>query len=241
MLLEEELSINGNDKPALLCLHGGGTNSIIFNIQTVRIQRLLQPYFKFVFLDGPIEGEPGPGVIPVFESLEPYRRWYIKGENLKPVETVAVLQSAMEEQLRKDGRGFVGALGFSQGAKVVAGLLLEQQVRQRKEGNDGKGLAFGVMLNGTTPPLTSLMDFEKTDRISIPSLHVVGTSDPWREEGLELCEMHFDPSTATLMEFDVAHRLPVLEQDTAKVANEILRMYQEVEIGKQTDFPHLVA
>ena len=216
---------------------------MIFNIQTIRIQRVLDPYFEFVFLDGPLHGEPGPGVIPVFEGLEPYRRWHVKGSEGKPALTNALLQSFMEEQRRKDGRGFVGALGFSQGARTVAGLLLEQQLKQRKEGADwgGEGLSFGVMLNGTTPPLTAnLTDGEKMERISVPSLHVVGRDDPWREDGLELHGKHFDQETATLVEFAVGHRLPILEEDTAKITNEILRMYRESEGGKQTDLFALV-
>ena len=214
---------------------------MIFNIQTIRLQRALDPYFKFVFIDAPLKGEPGPGVIPVFEGLDPYRRWHVKGEDVKPTQTVTVLQRAMEEQRAKDGRGFVGALGFSQGAKAVAGLLLEQQVRERKEGKDGEGLVFGVMFNGTTPPLTAgLTDEERVERIVVPSLHVVGTDDPWREEGLELFGKHFDPKMASLMEFKVEHRLPILEEDTRKITEEIFRMWAEAGGAKQKSLADLV-
>jgi predicted esterase len=241
MFLEEELITNGNPskpKPAILCLHGGGTNSTIFDIQTVRLQRVLNPYFEFVFLDGPLYGEPGPGVVPVFEGLEPYRRWLVKGAEEKPAVTDTLLRDVIEEQKRKDGRGFVGVLGFSQGAKIAAGLLLEQQVRQGKDGVDGRreGFKFGVLFNGTTPPLTANLTYtEKGERVSIPSLHVVGRDDPWREEGLELYEKHFDQTTARLMEFAVGHRLPVLAEDTAKTTDEILRMYEEAEGSRQRD------
>lgn len=51
-------------KPAILCLHGGGTNVTIFKVQTIRIQRALSSHFEFVFLDAPFEAEPGPGVHP---------------------------------------------------------------------------------------------------------------------------------------------------------------------------------
>ena len=231
MYPEEEFvtsNISARPRPAILCLHGGGTNSEIFSIQAIRLQRVLDPYFEFVFLDGPIESDPGPGVGPVFEGLKTYRSWQVKG--VKPAATVGALQSAMEEQWRKDGRGFVGALGFSQGAKTVAGLLLEQQVRARKEGVEGKDLAFGVMFNGITPPLTAnLTDEEKLERIGVPSLHIIGTDDPWKDESLELVGKHFDPKTATVMEFQIGHRLPVLEQDTKRVTNEISRMYAEAQ------------
>lgn len=245
MYPEQEMITNGRgtpSKPAILCLHGGGTNSTIFAIQMIRIHRELNPHFDFVFLDGPLESEPGPGVIPVFEGLEPYLRWHVKGVDIKPPQTFALLQDFLDEQWRKDGRGFVGAIGFSQGAKMVAGLLLEQQVRQRKEGVDGRdGFLFGVMFNGTTPPLTAgLAEEEKVERIKVPSLHVLGRDDPWREAGLELFEKHFDTKTATLMEFAVGHRLPVLEEHTAKVTSEILNMYREITGGKQMDLSAFV-
>lgn len=241
MFPEEETISNGHSdgpKPAILCLHGGGTNSVIFNIQTIRIQRVLESHFKFVFLDGPLEGEPGPGVLPVFEGLEPFLRWYIKRAEDKPVVTDTLLQDFIEQQRMKDGRGFVGVLGFSQGAKVAAGLLLEQQLRQKKEGVEwlGQGFGFGVLLNGTCPPLTTnLTDEEKAERIRIPALHVVGRDDPWRENGLEMFEEHFHKETAVLMEFEVGHRLPILEEDTKKITNMILRMYWDSENRRQTD------
>ncbi|KAG0651401.1 Thioesterase FSL2 [Hyphodiscus hymeniophilus] len=238
MYPEEEYVTGDADsrpKPAILCLHGGGTNAMIFNIQTIRIQRVLGPYFEFVFVESPQEGAPGPDVIPVFEGMEPYRRWHF--DHVKSAQTIATLQDAMDEQKRKDGRGFVGALGFSQGAMAVSGLLLEQQARERKEGgDDGTGLAFAVLFNGTYPPLTAgLTDEEQEERIRVPSLHVIGTEDPYRENGMTLFEEYFDPKTASMIEFKVGHRLPVLENDTAKVANEILRMYAEAEGKRQTD------
>jgi len=229
-------NISSHPKPAILCLHGGGTNSEIFTIQMVRLHRALDPYFTFIYLDGPLESDAGPGVMPVFEGLGPFRRWYVRGpvgsDDLKPEVTARVLQDAMEAQRRKDGRGFVGAVGFSQGAKTVAGLLLEQQVREEKgESVKGEGLAFGVLFNSTSSPLvgSGLTDEERGQRISIPSLHVVGADDPWREEGLEMFGEHFDQKKARLMEFKVDHRLPVLEEDNLRVKGEILRMFRDAE------------
>lgn len=216
---------------------------MIFQIQMVRIQRILNPHFEFVFLDGPLEGEPGPGVLPVFEGLGPFLRWSAKGSDEKPAATDALLRGFMEERRRKDGRGFVGVLGFSQGAKAAAGLLLEQQSRQRKEGAEGRGegLAFGVMMNGTCPPLTTnLTEEEKAEKISIPALCVVGRDDPWKGEGLESFKKNFDQQTATLMEFAVGHRLPILEEDTKKITDKILKMYWDSEGGRQIDLSGVV-
>lgn len=145
----------------------------------------------------------------------------------KPEKTKALLEEFMEAQKKKDGRGFVGVLGFSQGARVASGLLLEQQLR-KKEGAKEPGLCFGVFLNGTTPPLTfGISDLQRTERIESPTLTVLGVHDPWKEEGRKLYSQHCDLDQAVLLEFDIGHRLPLLDIDTAKIAEEITRMYRE--------------
>jgi len=215
-------------KPAILCLHGGGTNATIFSVQTIRIRRVLDSQFEFVFLDAPFESGPGPGVHPVFEGCDPYFRWLSELRHVeKPDKTRDLLHDCFEKQRQKDGRGFVGVLGFSQGARVAAGLLLEQQLGKPEVGT-GEGLSFGILMNGTCPPLISgFSDLERKEKIHFPTLSVIGTQDPWREDGRRLYSEHCDKDHAVLLEFDIGHRLPILEQDTAKIVAEILRMYQE--------------
>jgi predicted esterase len=224
-------TVNGappSPKPAILCLHGGGTNAVIFSIQTIRIQRFLDSHFEFVFLDAPFETGPGPGVLPVFEGCDPYFRWISDLRQVeKPDKTRNLLLDCFEKQRKKDGRGFVGVLGFSQGARVAAGLLLEQQLRTPRVGT-GEGLRFGIFMNGTCPPLVSgFSDLERMERIVLSTLSIIGTQDPWREDGRRLYSEHCDKDQAVLLEFDIGHRVPLLEQDTAKIVAEILRMYRE--------------
>jgi predicted esterase len=222
-----------SSKPAILCLHGGGTNASIFKIQTIRIQRALSSHFEFVFLDAPFECGPGPGVVPVFEGCGPYFSWITtKGQAEKPERTRDLIERCLEAQREKDGRGFIGVLGFSQGARVAAGLLLEHQLRKKHDG-ESSGLDFGVFMNGTCPPLTSgLSDLERTEQIDFFTLSVLGIQDPWREDGRRLYSQHCNRDQAVLMEFDVGHRLPLLEEDTARIAEEMLRMFQESGGGK---------
>lgn len=78
------------------------------------------------------------------------------------------------------------------------------------------------------------------ERIKIPALNVTGKDDPWREEGLELFKKHFDEKTATLMEFGVGHRLPILEEDTKKITDKILKMHWDSEERRQMDLPSAV-
>ncbi|KAK2809720.1 hypothetical protein FQN50_003565 [Emmonsiellopsis sp. PD_5] len=209
--------------PAILCLHGSGTSSEIFQIQTIRLRRELSDRFSFVFVNAPFETEPGPGVLPVFADVGPYYTWVDprpsspppsslerrddeadkngKGgdgngaeqsaqrvarlskqrgrSQLMPPRTVEVIEEAVRRQVEKDGRGFVGVLGFSMGARLAAGLVLEQQQQQqavKKQGvsvQNGDGdndvdvpngerqettFKFSVSICGTFPPITRLHD-----------------------------------------------------------------------------------
>jgi predicted esterase len=131
----------------------------------------------------------------------------------------------------------VGVLGFSQGAKLAAGLLLEQQLR----GKGGEGFKFGVFMMGVTPPLSSnsLPVEQKKTLITVPSVHVVGLDDPWLSEGRKLYDEHFDWKTARKMEFQVGHRLPIVEAETKQVTDEILRLYRETRGRRLVDLSRL--
>lgn len=226
-LLNTTSGVPGQNKPAILCLHGSGTNSTIFNVQSIRIQRALASHFSFVFVDGPFEIGPGPGVVPFFEGCGPFFRWIsVTGQIEMPEESKKLLLKIEEQQRKKDGRGFVGVMGFSQGGRAAAGLLLEQQLKKGASEHDG--LRFGVMLNSIAPPLAyGVTEQGLAERINFPSLHVIGVDDPWKDSGRQLYSEHFNKEQSVMLEFNVGHRLPILEEDTMKIVTEILRMHQE--------------
>lgn len=118
-------------------------------------------------------------------------------------------------------------MGFSQGAKLAAGLLMEQQLRAK--GAEGEGLGaefkFGLLFNSTSPPYAN--ELPENELIAVPSIHVVGSSDPWRKSSTGLYEEYFDKKTANKIELDVDHRLPNLPEDTDKVVAGIRRLHQE--------------
>ncbi|RDL37035.1 uncharacterized protein BP5553_04468 [Venustampulla echinocandica] len=227
--------LNGpsSNLPIILCLHGSGTNATIFNVQTMRLQRALLKSFRFVFLDGPIDSSPGPGVLPMFEGCGPYLRWLRPDESVThmPPETRKLIVRAI---LAIEG-DVVGVLGFSQGSKLAAGLLWEQEFRRRNGDVGGRGIGdgfnfkFGVFTHGISPPMTEHLveDEQKDNIIELPSLHVVGADDEWAESGRTLFDRYFDKKTAKKLEFDIGHRLPTEEAETAKIAEEILRIYDE--------------
>jgi hypothetical protein len=61
--------------PRIACFHGGGSNGLVFASQCKRLQHLLAHEYEFVFFDAPFEREAGPGVLPYFKDLAPFRTW----------------------------------------------------------------------------------------------------------------------------------------------------------------------
>lgn len=158
--------------PRILCIHGGGVNAAIYKAQSRSLIRHLQHSFRLVWIDGPFYCDPHSDVIQVYGSYGPFRRWLrwlpehpeIDAESCID-EIWYSIKTAMENDDREGGQGeWVGLMGFSQGAKLSASLLLEQQAREEKAIRDGKkewdtgptgipGLnwRFGVLLAGRAP------------------------------------------------------------------------------------------
>ena len=224
--------------PRILCLHGGGTSRMIFHFQARKLIRALRPHFRLVFVDAPFECAPGPGVLPVFEGAGPFYEWLATDK-----EGEARVQSLLQSKLHEDdGAPVVGLMGFSQGTRIGSGLLHEQE----QTGAVAPSLCFGVFLNGNYPPLRqpsnpstlfpSTIEFTQDEparewkdqhkgAIHLPSVHVHGRHDHLlpRSQVLAQC---FDPTTATIFEFDNGHFLPTRDDDTQKIADEIVRIYE---------------
>ncbi|KUI64942.1 Esterase LovG [Cytospora mali] len=66
-------------KPVLLLLHGAGSSAAIFRIQTHFLAKALSPYFDLVYVDAPLRSAPGPGILPYFQGMEAYYRWFGAG------------------------------------------------------------------------------------------------------------------------------------------------------------------
>ncbi|KAF7719428.1 FSH1 domain-containing protein [Penicillium ucsense] len=129
-------------KPAILCFHGHGSNGEIFKTQSQKIVRLLSPRFQFLFLDSPITtSQAGVGVQPHYAHIKPFRRWH-QDEN-----TIGLFDATMEDVQRERkvvrdhlrlviererrqgaGAGVVGVMGFSQGTRVATALCLDPEL-----------------------------------------------------------------------------------------------------------------
>jgi hypothetical protein len=160
--------------PRIACFHGGGSSAAIFATQCHTLQSQLSSTFEFVFFDAPYERDAGPGVLPYFtyEKFGPYRTWFFKNESGEEVpdgrmeggkEGGEGEEGGIERVLRllrEEGEGgeWVGCMGFSQGTRVVGGLLLHQQKRREMGFPVGEGeveFRFGVLCMGSFAPMVS--------------------------------------------------------------------------------------
>lgn len=114
-------------------------------------------------------------------------------------------------RINTNGGRVVGLIGFSQGTKVVAGLLRGAQIR-RKLGARGEdwltNLHFALSVCGSYPPpllppsvlklpeFSSKAEEEKdellNEKIKAPVLHIQGEQDEWRWAGEGLIAEHYE-------------------------------------------------
>jgi hypothetical protein len=166
--------------PRIACFHGGGSNSAIFSVQCESLQRLLSTKFEFIFFDAPFTRDAGPGVLPYFteDQFGPYRTWFCKNGSEDGRDEEGKSESGIERVVRmikeKGGEGeWVGCMGFSQGTRVVGGLLLEQ-MRLRQLGVPGLGVEFGdlgvtfrfgVLCMGGGAPMLSEISYRRFSKL----------------------------------------------------------------------------
>ncbi|KAI0165345.1 serine hydrolase FSH [Hypoxylon sp. FL1284] len=147
--------------PRILCLHGGGTNAVIFRAQCRVLSRMLAPHFRLVYAEAPWESAAGPDVLSVYAESGPFKRWLRwmpDHPELDDDSTVTKIDAALQDAMDADDAAgatgpFVGLLGFSQGAKMAASLLYRQQARAARLGRAGAGsdYKFAVVMAGRAP------------------------------------------------------------------------------------------
>jgi pimeloyl-ACP methyl ester carboxylesterase len=149
--------------PRILCLHGGGVNAQVFRLQCRGLCRALEASFRFVFVDAPYLSPADPGIMATYAELQPFRRWLrwqVDQPNPGPEAICRDIDHALEDAMTGDSAlgatgDWVAVMGFSQGAKVAASLLLRQRLRAEKladfENNSNTNFKFGVILAGRAP------------------------------------------------------------------------------------------
>ncbi|CEL06837.1 hypothetical protein ASPCAL10009 [Aspergillus calidoustus] len=225
-------------KPIIAAFHGGGSNASIYEIQCSFLTSLLSDTFRLEFFDGPFERSAGPGVLPAFDGYAPYKSWFHPETNAgdgsgfdnKGSDGVARVWRLMQE--RVPGGNWVGVIGFSQGSRVVGGLLLDQQRRETAgEGVPwGIKLKFGVCCMGGGAPMEGEIGFkmEKPDTvIRIPTLHLHGLKDEFLPLGREQLANYYDAESATLYEINYHHAMPWVKAESEELARRIKELYNK--------------
>lgn len=150
--------------PRLACFHGGGSNGEIYAFQCVRLQEVLKDDFEFVYFDAPFERSAGPGVLPYFHDCAPFKTWFTNGPNGVELSDGSGYNRAGSDGVERvwkmmEAEGpaeeWVGAMGFSQGTRIVGGLLLDQQRRAEAGNPRDINLRFGVLCMGGAAPMVS--------------------------------------------------------------------------------------
>ena len=239
--------------PRILCLHGGGVTGAVFQTQARALIKAL-PGFRLVFADAPFLSEPGPGIVPVYADRGPFRRW-LRWRPAHPdlgndATTRRILNSLERCKEADPGTGpWVGLLGFSQGAKIAASLLYDQQVRAERRHTAGTNTdyRFAVLLAGRGPlvsfgphtasPLLAPANGMSLDPIDfpgrapqvlrLPTIHVHGLADPGLPLHRQLLAQYHDPRTSTLVEWQGDHRVPLKRADASRVAAQMYKVARE--------------
>ncbi|KAH8799824.1 serine hydrolase FSH [Xylogone sp. PMI_703] len=232
--------------PRIICLHGGGTNARIFQMQCRVLKAHLSSFFRFVFVDAPFFSTPGPDVELVYSLWGPFRSWLRPkaGFSLASANEVVVesIDECIAAAVQKDNKGgatgaLVGLLGFSQGAKMAASLLMRRQNQQDhwQSQIQEADYRFAVLLAGRAPLLSLEPDSDTlfTDDASdlgllqLPTLHVHGLRDPGLSMHRDLLHKCCEKGSTRLIEWDGDHRVPIKSKDVAAVVAEILDIARE--------------
>ncbi len=133
-----------------------------------------------------------------------------------------LILQAMEEN---GGRSsFVGVMGFSQGARLAAGLILRQQLEIRQRGFSKWGFRFGVVIGGPFPPISLVdedWDLDYTVMCQVPTVHAWGRSDQVRQGAKELADVCDSPNTF-VMDFAGGHHLPLTDHEADELCGLIV-------------------
>ncbi|KAF7553554.1 hypothetical protein G7Z17_g3560 [Cylindrodendrum hubeiense] len=175
-----------------LCLHGMGTSAEIFETQTGPLRQAMGPLNQFDFYEGECEVPPADGIQAVFDC-DSYRAWY---DPSLGADTHRKSLELIREIIEEEGP-FDACMGFSQGAALLASLILSHQDSHPYSpplfhlavficGSS----ALNVSETDGTWSRVSPNDLEQQKRrIKIPTVHIIGSRDAAYKESMNLRDM----------------------------------------------------
>ncbi|KAH9988766.1 putative DUF341 family oxidoreductase [Xylariaceae sp. FL0662B] len=220
-----------------LCLHGAGTNSSIFQAQLGPLIRELSKDHcaEFVFVDGELSSDAGPGISGIFEP--PYYS-YFKWPRSKDPEDDKSVEEAYDliyEILEGDEGPFDGLIGFSHGATLAFGFLVNHAKTRSLEPVRNLGLRCAIFMN-SLPPFRQLdsgellFDGEMDGYLDIPSLNIAGRKDFVYEYSLRLAKL-CNPAPTRLLVHDKGHEVAGDPRNVREIAAAIRHLCQIAMLG----------
>ncbi|KAK7752399.1 hypothetical protein SLS62_005552 [Diatrype stigma] len=224
-----------------LCLHGRGTCAKIFELQTARLREELQDH-EFVFFDGPLLTEPGPGASAITDEYFAF----IPEDASSDADQCQELVLGLVGFVRENGP-FDGVMGFSEGGITAAMLLVEDARKPFAHFQCGIFFSAGPPLDPDvvrTGVLRCVDPATNGPIIGIPTAHFYGSNEDfpglrvlsplhplytevWPELDERLCDRLVDlcdPGSREVLEHDLGHAVP--GEKSTKAMSEALRAIQ---------------
>ncbi|KAF7953325.1 hypothetical protein EAE96_006536 [Botrytis aclada] len=165
-----------------LCLHGMGTNSDIFELQTAAIRYALPPHHTYDFIEGSVPCPIAPGlsslVAPETQTFQ-----YADESSIASC-TKALLD--LQDYIFEFGP-YDGIIAFSSGASVAASLIIHQKILRKRQECVKFNFKCAIFFSGGIPvDPTALLEREEFvilqpdlhgEIIDLPTAHIWGCND----------------------------------------------------------------
>ncbi|KAF1951579.1 hypothetical protein CC80DRAFT_424423 [Byssothecium circinans] len=160
-----------------LCLHGMGTNSQIFELQTAAIRHALGDHHTYEFIEGSVPCPPAPGLSNLTQHDDEFFR-YIDDDDVNASGLTAL--NDLEALIHESGP-YDALFAFSEGAGLAASLLVHRARLHAASGAELPLIKCAVFFSGGVPmdPETGrLMDGDTDGEvIDVPTAHIWGKND----------------------------------------------------------------
>ncbi|KAJ5787578.1 hypothetical protein N7457_002568 [Penicillium paradoxum] len=222
-----------------LCLHGGGTNREIFEIQTGGLRQQLEKHgHRFEFMNGKMSAKVEEGKIAIYihdpadinpanvhrnTELEgvvdgPFYNHYSRGAY--PASSVLDAFDHTQRFIAEHGP-FDAVMGFSQGAALAASLIIHHN---RTRPAEPPLFRAAVFICGAAPWESSgqqqIEPKPDTYPIAIPTANIVGKADPLFPESQKLYEL-CEPAKAAYYDHGSKHMVPFDMKNTEEMTRAI--------------------
>ncbi|KAK4068809.1 uncharacterized protein Triagg1_7169 [Trichoderma aggressivum f. europaeum] len=205
----------------ILCLHGTGTNTSIFQLQSAALRHELErDGMSFEYAQGGLRCPVAEEIAGMFPDVSDFYTYYDPRE----ADTIVEAEDQLLEMLREREGQFDGILAFSESAALAAALIIRHA---RENPFKAEGLfRFAIFICGLAPfdhetlgvaggPLASKPARVKPDDkksaeehlINIPTYHVMGSEDELYPYGLALYNC-CDPEMAIKTIHRGGHEIP---------------------------------